>query len=1055
MEIMRLTFLGDCRVADRQDALIDLPLAKARALLVYLAMNERPVARSRLVDLLWSELGAEAARRNLRVVLTQLRQAVGDYVEATHTTIAFRRDLPYWLDVEEFVAGVQCPPPNNGAALSRAVADALARSLALYQGDFLEGLEVHNAPLFEEWMLLERERFRRLVLTAGQRLINHYVAAADDPAALTVCQRLLALEPYSEELHRQCMSLLARTGQRSAALQQYERCRQMLATELVVEPDTETLVLYEEIRRGTVRRQDAPPATSTPAPPTPPRHRLPLPTTPFVGREAELAQLIALLPDPTCRLVTLVGPGGIGKTRLALQAAATVADNAPTLFADGLFFVAATAMTTLADLIPSMAAALGLHFTGHLPPETQLLNHLRSRRLLLLLDNFEQLVTEAAALTTWLQQAPGLRLLVTSRERLKLYDEWLLPVEGLPVPPVDPAQQPADPAAYAAVQLFVQRARRVNLGFSLVREATHVAAICTLLQGHPLAIELAAGWVHTHSCAEILAEVQRNLDFLANTLRDRPERHQSLRATFAHAWGLLATADAAIYKRLALLRSGFTAESAAAVANANSATLARLVDKSLLQRSPGQRYTIHELLRQYAVQQLTAAEEDATIAAYSRYMARQMAIWEEWRETAREPEALAALEPDVENLRLVWQWLILQLRRLTLDTPPLAEPSSLDDDDLLPLAAQLSSGITYFFLRRSRYQEGRQWVTLLRTALPDLSAFPKADRSQIAFCAIQLDYAEILFNQSEFAEIESLLQPLLLRLRTLNEAQHLATALTILGRTYMRMGRYDAAETLLQEALARHQQSGLDRNSTAARNALGILYSNQGRFAEAETHYRACLAIFEAQGYQRGLANATNNLGSNFARNGCHREALPLYEQTFALAQAVGEALMIAIALSNLGSVSRALGAYEAAERYYQESLTRCRAIGERRWTVAGLNGLGLTLLEQERFAQAAHQYSEAFTLAQEIGSQPDLIEALAGLGELAFHKGKFPQAATLLHFVAHHPLTQPLARQRSQALLPHLPLQLTPAPLPIAPFADDTTTWQTVIDQAQQIAHI
>jgi len=588
-----------------------------------------------------------------------------------------------------------------------------------------------------------------------------------------------------------------------------------------------------------------------------------------------------------------------------------------------------------------------------------------------------------------------------------------------------------------------------------VREATHVAAICTLLQGHPLAIELAAGWTHTHSCAEILAEVQRNLDFLAHTLRDRPERHQSLRATFAHAWGLLTTADAAIYKRLALLRSGFTTESAAAVTNATQGALARLVDKSLLQRSPGQRYTIHELLRQYAVQQLTATEEDATIAAYGRYMAQQMGVWEEWRETAREPEALAALEPEIENLRLVWQWLIQQLRRLTLDTPPPAEPLSLDDDDLLPLAAQLSRGITYFFLRRSRYQEGRQWVTLLRAALPDLSAFWKADRSQIAFCSIQLDYAEILFNQSEFAEIETLLQPLLPSLRKLDEARHLATALTILGRANMRMGRYAAAEELLREALALHQQSDLERSSTAVRNALGILYSNQARFAEAETHYRACLAIFEAQGYQRGLANATNNLGSNFARNGRHCEALPLYEQTFTLAQAVGEALMIAIALSNLGSVSRALGEYAAAERYYQESLTRCRAIGERRWTVAGLNGLGLTLLEQERFAQAAHQYSAAFTLAQEIGSQPDLIEALAGLGELAFHEGKFPQATALLHFVAHHPLTQPLARQRSQVILAQLSPQLTPAALPTAPAADDATAWQTMIELAQQIAHI
>ncbi len=335
-----------------------------------------------------------------------------------------------------------------------------------------------------------------------------------------------------------------------------------------------------------------------------------------------------------------------------------------------------------------------------------------------------------------------------------------------------------------------------------------------MLHGHPLAIELAAGWVYTHSCAEILQEIALNLDFLSATLRDQPLRHHSLRATFAHSWALLAAPDAAVYRQLALLRGGFTVETASALTGAGQASLARLVDKSLIQRSPGERYAIHELLRQYAVQHLTPAEERRTLAAYCRYMAQQMATWEEWRETAREPEGLAALEAEVENLRIAWGWLAEQLRQMNVNSSLRTSEQALRTAvDLLQLAAQLSSGVTYFFLRRSRYHEGQQWLTSLRAAIPD----PDKPWVQIAYLAIQLDYAEVLFHQSHFAAIETLLQPHWLALRRLFSPLHLAIALTILGKTYVRLGRYAEAEVTLQESLALYQQAGADKASTAVR----------------------------------------------------------------------------------------------------------------------------------------------------------------------------------------------------------------------------------------------
>ncbi len=1072
---LHLQLLGDCQITFDQAGFeqvgVDLPLAKARALLAYLAMSGQPEPRGELVDLLWSELGEADARRNLRVVLTQLRQRLGDYIAATRTTVSFQRDLPYWLDVERLIAGAQHYRTARTTVLLPDAAASLAQCFSLYQGDFLRGLEVHNAPVFEEWMLIERERLRQLALDMGQQLVQHYSVASNDDVALSLCQRLLTLEPYSEEAYRQLMRLLARNGQRTAALQQYERCRQMLAEELAVAPDAETTALYEQIRRGILRPTLHQPQATELSPPRPFIQHLPLPTTPFVGRIAELAQLTALLDDPTCRLLTLVGPGGIGKTRLALQAATLLADTTPASLADGIFFVAATAVTKVEALIAPIAGVLGLHFSGQLPAETQLLNHLRARHLLLLLDNFEQLVPEAATLAAWLQHAPGLRLLVTSRERLNLSAEWLLPVEGLTIP-VHPLAETArettgeiaeatedNLAHYDAVQLFVQRARRVNLGFSLAREAANVAAICTLLHGHPLAIELAAGWVRTHNCTEILQEIERNLDFLATTLRDQPQRHYSLRAAFAHSWTLLTEADAAIYRQLALLRGGFTAKTASAATDADQAILARLVDKSLIQRTPGGRYAIHELLRQYAVQQLTPREKRRTLAAYCRHIGQQMATWETWRETAREPEALAALEPEIENLRIAWEGLVEQLYQMSVDAPLDTSAQALHAKvELFQLAAQLSSGVTYFFLRRSRYQEGQQWLTSLCAALPDHNQLlahvhqRHFHRAQVAYLAIHLDYAEVLFHQSQFAAVEMLLQPRWPILRLLAAPHHLAIALTILGKTYVRMGRYAEAEAALQESLTYHQQAGADKTSTAVHNALGILYSNQGRFAQAEEHYRACLAIYATHGYQRGLANVSNNLGSNFARNGDYRQALTLYKQTYTLAQTVGEELIIAIALSNLGSISRALRDYRAAQQYYAQSLTRCRAIGERRWTAASLNGLGLTQLEQEQWAEAHQHYTEALTIAQEIGSKFDVLDALAGLGEITLRGGNVQQAAAILHFVTQHPVTQLQAQQRSQQRLAQLYQQLSPEARRATTQAVANLDWPAVIALATSI---
>lgn len=1031
-KLLRLTLLGESSISLDGEP-VDLPLTKAQGLLFYLAVTGRTVPRSTLVDLFWSELAPDDARRNLRVALTKLRQVGGDHLQTTRTAVTFKQDANCWLDVREFVQLSQAAAQPSDPLLPTAQATDRAAALTLYRGDFLSGFAVANAPVFEEWMLLERERLRRLALQVGDTLLAHYWASGESAAGIELGRRLLALEPWHEGLHRRLMQLLAQSGQRAAALQQYESCRRVLAEELGVEPEGTTRALYEQIRRGVVERSEdqkqTPQPVFFPSPHRPtasalPRHNLPAQTTPFVGRAGELAQIANLLADPGCRLLTLLGVGGIGKTRLALQTAQQQLSEGAGAWADGLFFVSLAAVPTMAEAIPAIAGALGLTFAGSSEPKMQLLDFLRAKKLLLFLDNFEHLAAEAVFLSELLQAAPGLKLLVTSRTRLDLYEEWLFDVGGLPFPPPTPALTPglnsqgADKPieAYEAVQLFAQRARRIRLDFDLAAESEAVRTVCQLLEGMPLGIELAAGWVRSYPCATIAVAIKRSLDFLATSARNVPDRHRSLRAAFDHSWRFLAPADAMLFKRLVVFQGGFDERAAAAVASATPLALARLADKSLLQGMPDGRYLIHELLRQYGLEKLNAAEQHLLQAAHCRYYGGIVAGQQPHRETAAEPQAHARLRTEYDNIRAGWQWLVEQIGALAQEERPG------DWEQLVQLVEQYAPILAHFLLRECRYREGKQMFTAAAEAMIDAGwvddRLALAGRSPQATLALTHSLlADFAFNLSQFGEVEALIRPALAPLKAAGQDTELADALARLGRAYLRMGRYDQAEEILHRSLIHYERAGEERRVTLALNALGIVYSNQGRFDEARKHYERCLSIFRMSGYQRGVANMLSNLGSNFGRAGQFAEALSLYHQAYEIAQIVGERLTIAITLSNLGSASRALGQFPRAQRYYEESIDLCRSLGERRWTAASLNGLALTYIEQGELELAYTCAHEALAIAQAIDSIPDQLDSLACLGEVLAENGDAARAYSVLYFIAHHAVTQSATRRRAQHL--------------------------------------
>lgn len=647
-----LKLLGKPQLSRGGAAITGFISAKAQALLFYLGATGRPHTREALAGLLWGHMPDAQAGKNLRNALSNLRMLVSEHLLITREEVAFNRKAPYWLDVEIFLSAL--------ADLSGKEVGALHKAVELYQGDFLEGFYVAEALAFEEWALGRRSLLKGLMLQALHMLVVNHLEREEYAAGLEYANRLLALEPWREETHRHMMILLARSRQRSAALAQYETCRRLLAQELGVEPMPETTALYNRLKAAAAL----------------PPHNLPPQPTAFVGRAAELAEIARYFNHRDAQLLTLVGPGGIGKTRLALQAAARCVDPDiafETHFSHGVFFVPLAAVSATeagqaqTPLIAAMADALQFSFQGPVHPQAQLLNYLREKKMLLILDNFEHLVTEARQLGDILRLAPGIKLLVTSRVRLNLREEWVREVTGLDFPPAADLASTAPRLTeqaletYSAVALFVQQAQRVRPGFALSEaQVPEVARICQLVEGVPLGIELAASWLRVLACGEIVTEIERGLDFLTSTLRNLPERHRSLRAVFDHSWNLLSPPEQMLFRQLSVFRAGFQRDAATQVAGASLPVLAGLADKSLLRRNASGRYEVHELLRQYAEEQLRLAPEayETVHDKHCRYYAELMLQHKAQLHGDDVQMALTALSAERENVRAAWNWAV-------------------------------------------------------------------------------------------------------------------------------------------------------------------------------------------------------------------------------------------------------------------------------------------------------------------------------------------------------------------------------------------------------------
>lgn len=629
---------------------------------------------------------------------------------------------------------------------------------------------------------------------------------------------------------------------------------------------------------------------------------------PLVGREREQAELAALLADPTCRLLTLVGPGGIGKTRLATQ----VAVAGERRFADGFAFVSLAPVRSLDRLASVLADALALPLHGQHDPQAELLDALRDREMLLVLDNFEQILGGAALVATLLQHAPRVKALVTSQERLNLRDEWVYAVEGLGVPP-DGTDTEID--HFDAVRLFVQRARAVQAGFTLrPADRPDVARICQLVGGIPLGIELAAAWVPVLSCAEIAQEIARSFDFLASAPRDAPERHRNMRAAFDYSWQLLSEQQRQVFRALTVFRGGFQHAAAGEVAGASLFTLSALLGKSFLRRTPSGRFELHELLRQYGEGQLDTDPDEARSVRdrHSTYYLEFLAQWEGQLRGSEQQAALDAIDAELVNLRVAWDRAI--------------------EAGNAALLARATEGLWLYYTGRGQVWEGEAAFAAAVAALETSSdaASPDEATREIALGMALARQASYQYRLGAYGWARTLLERSVALFRRLDAPRELGFALNLLAATVHLYGDVGEEQRLLQESIALLQAAGDQWCAAYSRNDLALVLDLLGDAAGAWRLAQESLGFFEAFGDRRGSAFALSNLGEIAARRGDSVEAERLHRQSLVLRRAAGDRWGIAYSLNQLGRVARLAGSPDEARARLLEALRTahdCRAL--------------------------------------------------------------------------------------------------------------------------------
>jgi predicted ATPase/DNA-binding SARP family transcriptional activator len=929
-EMLQIYALGDLRIQLGGELLRDLRSRKAQALLVYLASNAESHARDVLADMFWSESSQLQAMSNLRDVLSSLRKFLDPYVTITRYSVSLNPEAAVYLDVNELDSACTGLQSEEGD-LSEKSAEKLEIALELYQSDFLSGFHIRSARGFDEWLLYERERIRLEALEALFTLVNFHANVGNFKKGIHFARRTIDLEPLMEAGHQQLIRLLDASGRSSEALIQYEKCRELLSIDLGVEPSSETQELYAILIRG----ERLPCLSSIQH-----LHNLPLPLPDLIGRDDDLERIAACLEDPACRLLTLIGVGGIGKTRLGFHAAAAEID----FFPEGVWLVELAAFTEsdiLPDHIASVFGVSAQEAKGGLGVTDILVDYLKQRKLLLVLDNCEHLI-EACAwfVDAIIKGCAHVTVLATSREAFGISGEQIYQVLPLAVPPDDAQLQNLD--EYPSIQLFCMRAASSRPRFSVTAENIDVLSdICRQLDGIPLAIELAAARVKVLSLNQIAARLLDRFQLLTGGPRTALPQHRTLQATMEWSYHFLSELERSMFRRLPVFSGGWTLEAAEEVVSFGDLTKqhmldlhTQLVDKSLVsveRRSSFVRYGMLETVRQYGmIKLLEEGEIDEVWRRHASYFVGLAEQADEGLRDQRQIESLELLDAEHDNLRAALGWSI--------------------DNGEVDLAMRLVGALGWYWFMRGHWKEARRW---LNKAL-DISK--DGDKGYRAKAIIRAGGMELI--RGNLAGNTELVEDALVICREECDQEGIAWCLNLLGQDC----------TWKQEVIG---------------EAVPLLLES--------------VQIFNKLGNTWGEAWSLRYLGQVAELQGDYKCGIRLQKKALAGFEKIKDIWNAAHSLYLLGLTAYRYQDFKLARWSYEECLARCGLVEDRVMEAHAIRGLAELALYRDELTLAESLFREAYEELKKIGDENCAARAAFELAEVVKRGGDFEQARTLL----------------------------------------------------------
>lgn len=874
--LLKLSFLSQPIACLNGEPVSGFISDKVVALLSYLVLNEKTHSREALAGLLWGEFEGSRAKANLRQALHNLQNLLPGYFLVSRKTVSFSRERPFWVDVFEFEKATQ-------EQLTISESQPL---IALYKNDFLAGFYVDGAPDFESWQRIEQERLRLLLLKSLSQLSQRYEEQKKWEQQASVIRQLLTIEPWNESAHRQLILALARMGHFEAALVQYESCILILAGELGISPSKATQDLADRVR--SLRNR--------------PKHNLPPQPTPFIGRKVERNELNKHLSSPETRLVTIVATGGMGKTRLALAAAFEQIGA----FLEGIAFIPLAPIeqpSLLATAIVELLSEAGFipPHQGHKSAENFLLDELANREVLLVLDNYEQLLPDVSLILKILDKAPQVKLIVSSRERLNIRWEKLFFVDGLPYPTNFDSQ---NWQMFSAPQLFLQTARQVRPDYAPSdNDLKAIVEICQLVEGMPLALELAATWLRVQEPQSIALELSENLAFLKTHQRDVPARQQSMHAIFDQTWGRLPLIQKNVLARLSVFRGLFALEAADQVAGLTRQLAISLIDKSLLRQRPIQiesetavYYEMHELLRQYAAERLDRQSETfSTKKKHCRYYAHYLASFKpQLLSGETQSVTLKQMQREIDNYRAAWDWALTN-----------------EQGDVINL---MQESIYQFYYLPSLVRDGQ---TVMAEAANKLKPVQHKNNE------LRLAYGRLLAKQGEFTwllhedypEAKRLVQESNSIFSELGSNIDLAQGYTVMANIIYQQD-LETARKYWQQSLEMYKQEGHQQEQAALLRNLCVTAPT---YTDMLAYWQAALETAVLTHARRQEGHLYFIRGDNEFCAGHHQVGQELTQKSIEIIRETGDPPHLILALNVLANILLATGKIHEAQRLLKE----------------------------------------------------------------------------------------------------------------------------------------